>query len=717
MAGNITFSAADGVVTIKGTDAVDTAEVRIVSDSTTNNIPKVEVVHNDRVERFEVGQVKSILFHGEGGNDSFTNHTEGRFAIPSTAYGGSGDDVLIGGGGNDVLYGGDGNDRLYGRGGDDKLYGESGNDVLFGGVGKDEKDELTGGTGADRFLVMEGSDPVKDKRDEDAVVTFRHGPKNWTEGEIEMVDKVFGTLHEKTGNTTLLKLSGGGGLTFERLGEVEGIGGDNDSRGLIRLAEAGLSGHETRQLGNAAHEIGHNWDEGAENRQIWSGFKALSDWTPVTRLSGDPAVSVDVKGPEDVYGGPDVVLRSFRADGQGGFVRQSDGATLVVNRDASGLTGGKLTEPNGRVSYYGADGALTRIEGPDANGKISAYIKSGDGNWWYRSDATFASDYARTNPQEDFGESFAAWFIKDTGRQWSDYKQDPPGQVGGAAAIPAKINLIGSWVDGLKPPAKSGGGADAILGGALVSPPPAAQPAATLVRNTPASNNAFVQNTPANLGNLSRDAADMVIRVDNRDGGEWTFRPDAQGRYVADPGTEAILTKIQGVGYKLAEPNGTVTTYDRLGKFMGVETPDQATAAKAEVLRLTNLERTSRGLQPLVLDAELGRFAQAHSDLMASKQVLSHELRPDGSVDPTGRAFIDRFAAAGLTSSFSGTGKYKGVGENISNRPSAAEAVQGWMNSRTHRETILDPNYTRIGVGVAYNNGAPYFTQVFGQPR
>ncbi|HEY7154958.1 MAG TPA: hypothetical protein VH575_13430 [Gemmataceae bacterium] len=148
MAGNITFSAADGVVTIKGTDAVDTAEVRIVSDSTTNNIPKVEVVHNDITQRFEVGQVKSILFLGEGGDDSFTNHTEGRFAIESRAYGGSGNDVLRGGSATDVFYGGDGNDSLYGGAGNDRLYGGPGDDHLDGGLGADL---LNGGTGNNTY--------------------------------------------------------------------------------------------------------------------------------------------------------------------------------------------------------------------------------------------------------------------------------------------------------------------------------------------------------------------------------------------------------------------------------------------------------------------------------------------------------------------------------------------------------------------------------------
>src|SRR5262249_23571780 len=78
MAGDIPITA--GVVTIKGSDARDTAQVRIV-----NNDTQVEVVHNDHKENYPVGQVTQILFHGEGGNDSFTNHTEGQFAITSRA--------------------------------------------------------------------------------------------------------------------------------------------------------------------------------------------------------------------------------------------------------------------------------------------------------------------------------------------------------------------------------------------------------------------------------------------------------------------------------------------------------------------------------------------------------------------------------------------------------------------------------------------------------
>jgi hypothetical protein len=145
MAGDITFSADTGKVNIQGTDARDTAQVRIVNDATTNNVPKVEVVHNDRVERFDASQVTSIEFYGAGGDDEFTNNT----AITSRAYGGSGNDVLRGGSGIDVFYGGDGNDSLYGGAGNDRLYGEAGDDHLDGGLGGDL---LDGGTGKNTYV-------------------------------------------------------------------------------------------------------------------------------------------------------------------------------------------------------------------------------------------------------------------------------------------------------------------------------------------------------------------------------------------------------------------------------------------------------------------------------------------------------------------------------------------------------------------------------------
>ena len=78
-------------------------------------------------------------------------------------WGEDGNDQLVGDSGNDEVNGGNGDDKVWGSGGDDKLWGERGNDQLNGDDGNDilngygfdnyERDTLSGGGGADRFIL------------------------------------------------------------------------------------------------------------------------------------------------------------------------------------------------------------------------------------------------------------------------------------------------------------------------------------------------------------------------------------------------------------------------------------------------------------------------------------------------------------------------------------------------------------------------------------
>jgi hypothetical protein len=106
-----------------------------------------------RESRFAATAVTDILFKGYDGNDRFTNVTP----LPSTAYGGDGNDTLTGGNAADALFGGLGDDTLRGLGGDDLLGGDAGNDSIYGGFGDDT---IWGGDGADTLLGEFGADTI-----------------------------------------------------------------------------------------------------------------------------------------------------------------------------------------------------------------------------------------------------------------------------------------------------------------------------------------------------------------------------------------------------------------------------------------------------------------------------------------------------------------------------------------------------------------------------
>lgn len=149
--------------------------------------PANDTIHGNDGHDIIYGRGGSDRLYGDNGNDNIYGDTgngsngSNFFASNNdTLYGGSGDDNLYGEAGNDILYGGIGEDALYGGSGNDKMYGQANADHLFGGSGNDlvngglendyldganfsgagngigsgtEFDTLTGGAGADNFVL------------------------------------------------------------------------------------------------------------------------------------------------------------------------------------------------------------------------------------------------------------------------------------------------------------------------------------------------------------------------------------------------------------------------------------------------------------------------------------------------------------------------------------------------------------------------------------
>ncbi|MGA3291863.1 MAG: CAP domain-containing protein [Candidatus Microgenomates bacterium] len=131
-----------------------------------------------------------------------------------------------------------------------------------------------------------------------------------------------------------------------------------------------------------------------------------------------------------------------------------------------------------------------------------------------------------------------------------------------------------------------------------------------------------------------------------------------------------------------------------------------ANISPSEVISLTNQERVENGLAPLNANSTLSQAAVAKGNDMLAKGYWAH-FAPDGT---SPWSFFLKFGY-----------KYEYAGENLARDfPDAASAVTAWMNSPSHRENILNPNYQDIGIGVVEGNLAGVDTtiivQFFGTP-
>lgn len=109
-----------------------------------------------------------------------------------------------------------------------------------------------------------------------------------------------------------------------------------------------------------------------------------------------------------------------------------------------------------------------------------------------------------------------------------------------------------------------------------------------------------------------------------------------------------------------------------------------------EVIRLTNLERTERGLHALVRNEQLSQSALAQALDMAENHFISH-TGSDGS------QVSHRVTRANYQ-------YWLLVGENLAmGQRTPAEAVSGWMLSPGHRANLLHERFQEIGV--AYIQG------------
>jgi len=156
---------------------------------------------------------------------------------------------------------------------------------------------------------------------------------------------------------------------------------------------------------------------------------------------------------------------------------------------------------------------------------------------------------------------------------------------------------------------------------------------------------------------------------------------------------EVGLSEIKDANSHIANPN---LIYP--GQILNIPTVDATvTNYESEVVRLVNEKRAQNGLAKLTADWELSRVARYKSQDMKDNKYFSHTSPVYGTPYQMMKSF-------GIT--------YKSAGENIAMGQRTPQAVvNAWMNSAGHRKNILNPSFTRIGVG--YVASGNYWTQMF----
>jgi uncharacterized protein YkwD len=128
-------------------------------------------------------------------------------------------------------------------------------------------------------------------------------------------------------------------------------------------------------------------------------------------------------------------------------------------------------------------------------------------------------------------------------------------------------------------------------------------------------------------------------------------------------------------------------------------------AAEGDALTLTNNRRAAAGLRALRFDARLADLARERAEYMARTGTFSHTQ--SGGTD-----VFDLIRAKDIA--WYGAGEIIAWNTAASLDYSAAFAVQGWMNSPSHKSIVMSTGYNYVGFGLAIaSSGKRYWAGVY----
>ena len=169
----------------------------------------------------------------------------------------------------------------------------------------------------------------------------------------------------------------------------------------------------------------------------------------------------------------------------------------------------------------------------------------------------------------------------------------------------------------------------------------------------------------------------------------WLIQPpeDAVSCWVWGPLIDVFRGDPAAVPLANAPPTPTPIPQDAGGREFTIEEYENT------LFDLLNLARSQNGLPPAERNTALDTAATLHSNDMADHDFFAH-LSYDG------RDFNARLTEQGLF--------FTNGGETIYAGGDPYQAYHIWMASEVHRNIILHPAFTALGIGVIYTEDATY---------
>lgn len=193
--------------------------------------------------------------------------------------------------------------------------------------------------------------------------------------------------------------------------------------------------------------------------------------------------------------------------------------------------------------------------------------------------------------------------------------------------------------------------------------------------------------------------------------------PEADGAYTGNYSLHNIEAEVVPIGLeetmwvKILVGDGAIPPTSGASSSQGSGSSGTANCSYtrnagyvSQILSLINGARADAGLPALTVNQQLTAAAQSHSADMGCNNMTGHT----GS---NGSNSYGRITAQGYSPSYYEEIVYAGGG--------AQAAFQWWMNDTIHRDAILNPQSSELGIGYAYvanSTYGDYFTVDFASP-